>query len=131
MQDHAHSQTQENIVDKKDLAALWAVGILVALLLALAGFAWTPAHYEAIPSKSVDPMEARIENSQNKMVSDALNEGKIEYHDSMQKLVKLRPFYQLFFVDLSKVLLFPTLPILIIGLLIRKTGRQSKEPRSS
>ena len=129
MSNHAQGVSQP-VVDKKDLAALWAVGVLFALLLSLVGFIWEPAHYESIPSTSVDPMEAQIENSQNNTVADALNEGKIAYDPSMKKLVRLRPSYQIFFVDLVRLLLFPTAPIVIIGLLIRKTARQSKAPRS-
>lgn len=121
--------TREAIVEKKDLGALWAVGVVLALILSLAGFAWNPPRYEPVESGSVDPTEAQIENNQNKMVSDALNDGKIEYHPTMAKLVRLRAGYYLFFTDLVKVLLFPTLPISILGLLIRKTIEQSREVR--
>lgn len=116
------------VIDKKDLAALWAVGLLFALILSLIGFTWEPAHYEPIPSGSVDPLEANIENGQNKMVSDALNDRKIAYDPTMQKLVRPRPSYQIFFVDLIRVLFFPTAPIVIVGLLLRKTARRSSPP---
>ena len=74
-------------------------------------------------------MEAQIENGQNRTVADAINEGKIEFHPTMEKLVKKRPLYQLAFIDLAHLLLYPTGPILIIGLLIRKTVRQLKKPK--
>jgi hypothetical protein len=129
MSDHVQSGASPGpIVDKKDLAAVWAVGVLFALLLSLVGFAWEPAFYEPLSSSSVDPMEARIENSQNKTVSDALNEKKIQYDPSMAKLVRLRPWYLLFLVDFARLILFPVSPILIIGFLLRKTAQQAKAP---
>ena len=131
MQQHVEQQiqvpTREAVVDKKDLGALWAVGVVLSLILALAGYAWNPPRYEAIVSSSIDPTEAQVENSQNKIVTDALNEGRIEYHPSMAKLVRLRAGYEIFFIDLVRVLLFPAAPIIIIGSLTRKSIQQAKE----
>ena len=121
---------KEEVADQKDLAALWAVGVLFSLLISFAGLSWSPARYEARVSNSLDPMEAQIENSQNRTVAEAINDGKIEYHPTMEKLVKERPFYQLVFVDLIRLLLFPTAPIVIVCLLIRKTIREAKKPKS-
>jgi hypothetical protein len=128
----AHSDRELNrpVTDQKDLAALWAIGILFSLLLSLVGFSWSPARYEAKTSNSVDPMEAQIENSQNRTVAEAINEGKIEFHPTMEKLVRKRPLYELAFIDLAHLLLFPTGPILIVSFLIRKTVRQTKKPKS-
>jgi hypothetical protein len=127
---HPQREFSRPIADQKDLAALWAVGILFSLILSLVGFSWNPARYEAKVSNSVDPMEAQIENSQNRTVADAINEGKIEYHSAMEKLVKKRPLYELAFIDLAHLLVFPTGPILIISLLIRKTIRQIRKSKS-
>ena len=129
MSAHPQRDLNQPVADQKDLAALWAVGLLFSLLLSLVGFSWSPARYEARISNSVDPMEAQIENGQNRTVADAINEGKIEFHPTMEKLVKKRPLYQLAFIDLAHLLLYPTGPILIIGLLIRKTVRQLKKPK--
>jgi len=130
MASHPQEGIKQEVADQKDLAALWAVGVLFSLLLALAGLSWNPARYEARNSSSVDPMEAQIENSQNRTVADAINEGKIEYHPSMEKLVQKRPFFQLVVTDMSHLLLYPTAPIVIIGLLIRKTVRQTRKRKS-
>ena len=121
-------RAQEQRDGKKDLTALWAVGLLLALLLSLIGSAWNPPRYNAVRSGAVDPAEAQIEEGQNKRVADALNEGTIQYHPSMEKLAPPRPVLQLFFIDLVKALLFPTAPVLILVSLIRKTIRQFKEP---
>lgn len=127
MTSHSRGEVQVQVTDQKDLAALWAVGVLFSILLSLAGLSWSPARYEAKVSNSVDPMEAQIENGQNRTVADAINDGRIEYHPTMEKLVKERPFVQLVFIDLVRILLFPTAPLLIISLLIRKTIRESKK----
>ena len=131
MQDSVEQQiqvpTREAVVEKQDLGALWAVGVVLSLILTLAGYAWNPARYEAVVSNSVDPTEAQVENGQNKIVADALNQGKVQYDKNMAKLVRLRPAHEIFFIDIVKVLLFPTAPILIIGMLIRKSIQQSKE----
>lgn len=131
MQQHVEQQiqvpTREAVVEKKDLGALWAVGVVLSLILALGGYAWNPPQYEALISNSVDPTEAQVENSQNKIVADALNERRIEYHSSMAKLVRLRPSHEIFFIDLVRLLLFPTAPVVIIGTLIRKSIQQAKE----
>ena len=123
-------EIKQDVADQKDLAALWAVGVLFSLLLALAGLSWSPARYEARKSSSVDPMEAQIENTQNRTVADAINDGRIEYHPAMEKLVRERPFFQLVTTDLVRLLLYPTAPIVIISLLIRKTVRQAKKRKS-
>lgn len=130
MASDSRREVQEPINDQKDLAALWAVGVLFSILLSLAGISWSPARYEARISNSVDPTEAQIENSQNRTVAEAINDGRIEYHPTMEKLVKERPFFQRVFIDLIRVLLFPTAPLLIIGLLVRKTIRKAKTPKS-
>ncbi|MBI3802723.1 MAG: hypothetical protein HY282_03060 [Nitrospirae bacterium] len=127
--EEADVPTREALVEKRDLGALWAVGIVLSLIVSLAGFAWNPARYEPVQSNSIDSTEAQIENNQNKMVSDALNDGRIEYHSSMAKVVRLRAGSYLFLTDLFKALLFPTLPITILGLLIRKTLQQPKASR--
>lgn len=123
-------EIKQEVADQKDLAALWAVGVLFSLLLALAGLSWNPARYEARKSSSVDPMEAQIENSQNRTVADAINDGKIEYHPTMGKLVRERPFLQLFVTDMAHLLLYPTAPIVIVSLLIRRTVRQARKRKS-
>jgi hypothetical protein len=130
MASHTREEIKQEAADQKDLAALWAVGVLFSLLLALAGLSWSPARYEARTSSSVDPMEAQIENSQNRTVADAINEGKIEYHPAMEKLVRERPLVQLVVIDLIRLLLFPTAPIVIVSLLIRKTVRQAKKRKT-
>lgn len=131
MQQHVEQQiqvpTREAVVEKKDLGALWAVGVVLSLILALAGYVWNPPRYEALVSNSVDPTEAQVENSQNKIVADALNEGRIEYHSNMAKLVRLRAAHEIFLIDLIRVLLFPTAPIVILGMLTRKSIQQAKE----
>lgn len=131
MQEHVEQQiqvpTREAVVEKKDLGALWAVGVVLSLILTLAGYAWNPPIYEAVVSSSVDATEAQVENGQNRIVADALNQGKVEYHPNMVKLVRLRPTHELFFIDLIKVLLFPTGPIVIVGMLTRKSIQQAKE----
>lgn len=126
MEESPSEKTKTKITDEKDLAALWAIGILFSLILSLAGSFWNPPRYEARQSTSVDATEARVENSQNKLVTDALNEGKIEYDPSMDKLVKLRAVPIRFTLDLVRLLLFPTVPIIIIGLLIRRSILFSK-----
>ncbi|TAJ98768.1 MAG: hypothetical protein EPO39_17420 [Candidatus Manganitrophaceae bacterium] len=119
--------TREAVVEKKDLGALWAVGVVLSLILTLAGYAWNPPRYEALVSNSVDPTEAQVENGQNKIVADALNQGKVQYDKNMVKLVRLRPAPEIFFIDLFKLLLFPTAPIVIVGMLIRKSIQQARE----
>lgn len=124
------SSAQGQIVDQRDLAVLWAIGILVSLLLSFAGANWQPARYEARQSESVDATEARVENSQNKMVTDALNHGDIEYNDSMDALVMLKPVYVIIFYDFARLSLFPTGPLLILGLLFRRSMLQMKARKS-
>ena len=118
--------SEQKVVDQKDLAALWAIGILVSLLLSLAGSFWNPPAYEARQSTSVDETEARVENSQNQLVADALNKGDIEYDYTMEKLVKSRPAFLDFLVTVARLLLFPCGPIIIIGRLLIISLRQSK-----
>ncbi len=127
MKQGSQENTSEEIIDYKDLAVLWAVGILVSLLLSLGAFVWHPDLYETLQSTSLDETESRVENSQNQMVADALNGGQIEYHISMKTAVKLKPIYIRLPADLLRLLFFPTAPIAIIGLLIRKSIRQSKQ----
>ncbi len=126
IQDSSPEDTQRQIVDQKDLAVLWAIGILVSLLLSFAGASWEPARYEARQSTSVDPTESRVENSQNQMVADALNDGTIEYDPSMDALVQSKPIYYTVFFDVIRLSLFPTGPLVIIGLLLRKSVQQYK-----
>jgi hypothetical protein len=130
MEQAPSEETRKKITDEKDLAALWAIGILFSLILSLAGSYWNPARYESRLSTSVDATEARVENSQNKLVTDALNDGKIEYDPSMDTLVKLRPAPIRFTFDLARLLLFPTVPIIIIGFLIRKSILFSKAKKT-
>lgn len=118
--------SERKVIDQKDLAALWAIGILVSLLLSLAGSFWNPPRYEARQSTSVDETEARVENSQNQLVANALNKGEIEYDYTMEKLVKPRPAYVDFFVTVARLILFPCGPIVIIGRLIFMSLQQSK-----
>ncbi len=129
MKDSPQEAVQETYIDHKDLAVLWAVGVLVSLLISLAGTMWNPSSYDAIQSTAVDETEARVENSQNQLVANALNNGEIEYHFSMDKLVKLKPGYVRFSVDLVRLILFPCGPIVILGLLIRKSIQHSKQKR--
>lgn len=123
-------EAQAGILDQRDLAVLWAIGILVSLLLSFAGASWEPAIYKALQSTSLDQTEARVENSQNQLVSDALNDGLIEYDETMDKLVEFKPVYLLVFFDLARLALFPSGPMLIIGFLILKSVRQYKARRS-
>jgi len=126
----SHEVTQTAIIDQRDLAVLWAIGILVSLLLSFAGASWEPAMYEARQSTSLDATEARVENSQNQLVTDALNDHVIEYTDDMVTLVQLKPFYVIAFFDLVRLTLFPSGPMLIIGLLVLKSTRQYKARRA-
>lgn len=118
------------IIDHKDLAVLWAIGILVSLLFSLVGTSWNPDRYDAIQSGAVDETEAMVENSQNQLVATALNNREIEYHPSMDKLVQLKPGYARVFVDLVRLILFPSGPITIIGLLIKRSFQHSKQKRA-
>lgn len=126
----SHEEAQAGIIDQRDLAVLWAIGILVSLLLSFAGASWQPAMYEARQSTSLDATEARVENSQNQLVSDALNDHVFEYEDDMVTLVQLKPFYVIAFFDLLRLTLFPSGPMLIMGLLVLKSIRQYKARRA-
>ncbi|HIL34864.1 MAG: hypothetical protein ABGX83_04920 [Nitrospira sp.] len=130
MEQSPSEETGSKITDEKDLAALWAIGILISLILSLAGYFWNPPRYEARQSTSVDATEARVENSQNKLVTDALNSGQIEYDPSMDKLIKLRFAPIRHTLDLVKLLLFPTVPIIIIVLLVRRSISFAKAKKS-
>jgi len=130
MKESVEKSSSETFIDRKDLAVLWAVGILVSLLLSLGAFVWQPGLYEALQSTSLDETEARVENSQNQMVVEALNTQQIEFHVSMKNAVKLKPIYIRLPTDLLRLLLFPTAPIAIIGLLIRKSILFSKQNNS-
>ncbi len=127
MSETPQKESSQAIIDQKDLAVLWAIGILVSLIVSLVGTSWNPYQYDAIQSTSLDETEARVENSQNNLVANALNKGEIEYHFSMDKLVKLKPIYVLFFVDFVRLVLFPCGPIIIIFLLIKKSLRHSNQ----
>lgn len=120
----------EGIIDQKDLAVLWAIGILVSLLISLVGTSWNPDRYDAIQSGAVDETEAMVENSQNHLVATALNNGEIDYHPSMDKLVQFKPAYVRAFVDFIRLVLYPCGPIVIIGLLIKKSFQHSKQNRA-
>lgn len=123
-------EPQTGVTDRKDLPALWAIGILVSLLLSFVGNIWNPPSYEARQSTSLDETEAMVENTQNQLVSDALNDGTIpEYDRTMEKLVKLRPWYIRTFNDIFRLILFPSAPIVIIGLLILKSLPKPKVRR--
>lgn len=127
MGERPQKESPQDIIDHKDLAVLWAIGILVSLIISLVGTSWNPHQYDAIQSTSLDETEARVENSQNQLVANALNKREIEYHVSMEKLVKLKPIYVLLFVDLVRLILFPCGPIIIIGLIIKKSFQHSKQ----
>jgi hypothetical protein len=119
------------IIDRKDLAALWAIAVLFSLLCILVGLAWQPVHYEIIPSRDRDPEEAMTQNSQNQVLADALNQERVKYDsETMGKIIASRPFFEVLFFDFLRILLVPTLPILAIGSLIRKTLLESKKRRA-
>jgi len=115
----------QKVIDQKDLAALWAIGILVSLLLSLAGSFWNPPRYEARQSTAVDETEARVENTQNQLVADALNQGGTIYDDTMEKLVKPRPAFLDLMITVAQLLLFPCGPIIIVGRLLIVSLRRS------
>ncbi len=108
------------LFDKKDLPALWSVGLVFAIIFTLGGIAWRPPHYRLVPSKSLDPQEAQVDNNQRMILVDALNRGKIDYDPvSMSKVVKPAPFWPTVIADAAKILLFPTLPLLILATLTK------------
>ncbi len=106
---------------RKDISGSRVIGTVLSVIFSLAGIFWQPDRYTAVPSNSVDPAEAAIENRENRLLETALNEGKVLYHERMGKIVRPRPALFLFFVDMIRLLLFPTLPIIIVGTLVRKT----------
>jgi hypothetical protein len=119
------------IIDRKDLAALWAIAVLFSLLCILVGLAWQPVHFEIIPSHDRDPEEAMSQNSQNQVLADTLNQERVTYDpETMGKIIAPRPLSEVLFFDFLRILLVPTLPILAIGSLIRKTLLESKRRRA-
>jgi len=118
----------EGIVDQRDSAALWAIVILLSLICTLVGLAWQPIHYEIIPSGDPDPMEAMTQNQQNQELANAINHERLRFDpDTMKKIIAPRPLSEVFFLDLARILLFPTLPTLAIAIMIRKTLTAGKE----
>jgi hypothetical protein len=117
----------KGIIDRKDLGALWAIVVLFSLLCTLIGLAWQPVHYEIIPSRERDPVEARAQDSQNQALVEALNQERVRYDpETMKRIVAPRPLSEVFFLDLTRILLFPTFPLLAIAAMLRKTLRESK-----
>lgn len=113
--------------DQKDLGALWAITILFSLLCTLVGLTWVPVHYDLIPSREADPLERRTQDLQNQLLIDALNQGKVTFDSrSMSKVAAPRPFYEVFLLDLTRILLFPTFPLLAIASMVRKTLREAR-----
>jgi hypothetical protein len=103
------------------LVVRWVCPFVVAGVSLLCGLLWQPDRYRAVVSPSLEPAEARIENEQNKAVADALNSGRIAYHPAMEKLAQPKSFAWLFGIDLVRTLMLSVIPIVAIGLLIRKT----------
>lgn len=114
-------------IERKDLGGLWAIVVLFSLLCTLVGLAWEPVRYELIPSSESDPMEAMVQNRQNQLLVDVLNQQKITFDPlSMGKIIAPRPFWEVFLLDVARVLLFPTIPIVAFATLIHKTLRETK-----
>jgi hypothetical protein len=91
----------------------------------LGGLVWQPDRYRALESPSLDPAEVRIENEQNRAVAQALNSGRVKYHPAMEKLAQPKSSGWLFGVDLIRTLMLSVIPIVAIGLLIRKRIKKS------
>ncbi len=108
-------------------AFLWCGGLLLAVACVAVGLVWNPDRYQAVQSDRPDPVEAGIENEQNVIVVHALNTGRIRYHPSMEKLARPRPRLWIFGVDLARTLLLSTLPVVIMGLVIRKILRARRK----
>jgi hypothetical protein len=124
------------MIDRKDLGALWAIVVLFSLLCTLVGLSWQPIHYDIIPSRERDPVEARAQDMQNQALVDALNQERLTYDPTtMGKIIAPRPLSEVFFLDLARILLFPTLPLLAIAAILRKTLSKSnataKEKKST
>ncbi len=100
----------------------WVVVIITTLLCASVSV-WEPARYQPLPSKNPDPSEAVREDMGNKLLADALNGKRLAYHTGMANSVQTRPDSQMLLVDLLRVLIFPTVPLLMIGRLIRASRR--------
>jgi hypothetical protein len=48
----------------------------------------------------------------------------------MGKIIAPRPLSEVFFLDLARILLFPTFPLLAIAAVLRKTLRESRSKTS-
>jgi len=106
---------------RRDLIGQWVLGVLTSAILMIVGYLWQPARYQAIPSNSLNVMEAQIENRENKLLEQALNTGQISYNPGMARIIRPYPLYRQIFLDMIRILISPTLPMLILGLLIRRT----------
>ena len=116
------------VVDQRDFAALWAIVVLLSLICTLVGLAWQPVHYEIIPSADPDPMEAMAQNQQNQELVNAINQERLRFDpDTMKKIIAPRPLSEVFFLDLARIILFPTIPTLAIAIMLRKTLAAGKE----
>ncbi len=112
---------------KLSLVLRWVFTLLLAAVSILCGLLWQPDRYQAVESPSLDPTEARIENEQNKAVAQALNSGRTRYHPAMEKLVQPKSAGWLFGVDFIRTLMLSVVPIVAVGLLIRKMLEKSGE----
>jgi len=114
--------TRDALIDQKDFAALWAMTILFSLLCTLVGLAWQPIHFEIIPSRERDRIEAIAQDQQNQELANLLNQERTQFDPAtMGKIIAPRSFSEVLFVDLARVLLFPTFPTLAFAIMIRKT----------
>jgi uncharacterized protein (DUF2252 family) len=102
------------------------LGFVLAAVSILCGLVWQPDRYLAVVSPSLDPVEARIENEQNRAVAQALNSGRIQYHPAMEKLAQPKSDRWRFGVDLIRTLLLSVVPVVAIGLPIRKKLRDRR-----
>jgi len=100
---------------------LWIFGLAGALASVGVGLLMSPTRYDAARSTRTDPVEAGIEETQNRILANALNRGRIPYHPSMAPLVRPRSAAWLFLVDLVRIFLASALPVILVGGLIRKT----------
>lgn len=118
---------QENLthlsIDRKTLTGWWVIGVLVSMICLVIGFVWQPDRYITVPSNSLNPIEAQIENRENKLLEKALNSGRAQYTPNMARIVSPYPLYRQVFMEMVRILISPTLPVILIGLLIQKTRR--------